>query len=118
MGRNTVKAIDENGKVGATSDGKVIIYAEVEEVKKELEILIIKKNDFDFDVKLNVTEFTVIFPKGSVVIRGGTRLNDEAKRLAERLKPGDKVIFTNIKSEMIGAPIKMKPAPDVVYTIQ
>lgn len=78
----------------------------------------VKMEDFDFDVKLNVTEFTVIFPKGSVVIRGGTRLNDEAKRLAERLKPGDKVIFTNIKSEMIGAPIKMKPAPDVVYTIQ
>lgn len=78
----------------------------------------VKMEDFDFDVKLNVTEFTVIFPKGSVVIKGGTRLNDEAKRLAERLKPGDKVIFTNIKSEMVGAPIKMKPTPDVVYTIQ
>lgn len=78
----------------------------------------VKMEDFDFDVKLNVTEFTVIFPKGSVVVRGGTRLNEDAKRLAQRLKPGDKVIFTNIKSEMIGAPIKMKPAPDVVYTIQ
>ena len=43
---NSLATIDENGKLVATSDGKVIIYAEVEEVKKELEILIIKKNDF------------------------------------------------------------------------
>lgn len=50
---NSLATIDENGKLVATSDGKVIIYAEVEEVKKELEILIIKKNDFDFDVKIN-----------------------------------------------------------------
>lgn len=50
---NSLATIDENGKLVATSDGRVIIYAEVEEVKKELEILIIKKNDFDFDVKIN-----------------------------------------------------------------
>ena len=79
----------------------------------------VKMDDFDFDVKLDVTEFTVIFPKGTVIVKGSNKLNDEAKRLSENLKPGDKVIFTNIKSKMIGAPIIMKPATNnVVYTIQ
>jgi len=74
--------------------------------------------DFDFDVNLSVTEFTVVFPRGSVRITGGTRLNDEAKRLAKSLKPGDVVKFINIKSKMSGATINIKPATDATYTIQ
>ena len=78
----------------------------------------VRMPDFDFDVNLSVTEFTVVFPKGSVRITGGTRLNDEAKRLAKSLKPGDVVKFINIKSKMSGATITVKPATDATYTIQ
>jgi len=77
----------------------------------------VRMPDFDFDVNLIVTEFTVVFPKGSVRIEG-TKLNDEAKRLAESLKPGDVVKFINIKSKMSGAPIIVKPSTDAIYTIQ
>jgi len=78
----------------------------------------VRMPDFDFDVNLSVTEFTVVFPRGSVRITGGTRLNDEAKRLAKSLKPGDVVKFINIKSKMSGATINIKPATDATYTIQ
>lgn len=77
----------------------------------------VRMEDFDFDVQLAVTQFTIIFPKGSVVING-TRLNEEAKRLAQGLKPGDKVIVTNIKSKLTGASLLVKTATDAVYTIQ
>jgi len=123
---------------GTLPDGKVVTDKQVFRVKQmpaprgivrgepspkgpisNLEVVSVgvRMEDFDFDVKLDVTEFTVVFPKGSVVIRGN-KLNEEARRMAQSLRPGDKVIFTGIKSKMTGATINIKQATDAVYTIQ
>lgn len=77
-----------------------------------------KMEDFDFEVNIAVTECTVVFPRiGSTKLAGG-RWNDEARRMADRLKPGDVVRFTNIKTKLTGADIPMKTASDATYTIQ
>lgn len=75
--------------------------------------------DFEFDVNLNVTEFTIIFPGGlgSNVI-SGSKLDDSAQRKAERLKPGDIVRITGIKTKISGLTIPVKPATDATFTIQ
>lgn len=77
-----------------------------------------KFDDFDFDVNLQVTQFTIIFPGiGSQVING-TKLNAAAQRMAERLKPGDVVRITKIKTKLSGVSLVMKDAADATYTIQ
>ncbi len=78
-----------------------------------------KFEDFEFDVNLQVTEFTIIFPGGlgSDVING-TRLTESAQRKAERLKPGDIVRITGIKTKISGLSIPTKPASDATFTIQ
>ncbi len=77
-----------------------------------------KFDDFDFDVNLQVTQFTIIFPGiGSQVI-DGTRLTPGAVRMAERLKPGDVVRVTKIKTKLSGVDLVVKDAAEVTYTIQ
>lgn len=77
-----------------------------------------KMEDFDFEVNISVTECIAVFPRiGSTKLSGG-RWNDEARRMAERLKPGDVVRFTGIKTKLTGADIPMKTASDATYTIQ
>lgn len=77
-----------------------------------------KFDDFDFDVNLQVTEYTVIFPGiGSEVIKG-TSLNEGARRMADRLKPGDVVRFTKIKVKLSGVDLVVKDAADATFTVQ
>ena len=78
-----------------------------------------KFEDFEFDVNLNVTEFTIIFPGGlgSNVI-SGSKLDDSAQRKADRLKPGDIVRITGIKTKISGLTIPVKPATDATFTVQ
>ncbi|RRJ93126.1 gliding motility protein GldM [Paenimyroides tangerinum] len=77
-----------------------------------------RMEDFDFEVNISVTECIVVFPRiGSTKLSGG-RWNDEAIRMAERLKPGDVVRITGIKTKLTGADIPMKTASDATYTIQ
>ena len=75
--------------------------------------------DFDFDVKPRVTEYTIYFPgMGSERITGGGGLSDAAKMKAQRLRAGDKVIITGIKSKLEGVTLPVKEASDATYTIQ
>lgn len=78
-----------------------------------------RMEDFDFDVNLVTTGFTIIFPNnlGSVVISGSTKLNDEAKRRADRLRPGDIVRITDIKTRIEGVDMMMKKPSDATYQI-
>ncbi len=77
-------------------------------------------DDFEFDVSLQVTEYTIIFPRslGSEVVRGSTRLSETAKRKADQLKPGDIVRITGIKTKISGVDMRTKDAADATYTIQ
>ena len=78
-----------------------------------------KFDDFEFEANLQVTEFTIIFPNGlgSDVIQG-TRLTDAAQRKADRLKPGDIVRITGIKTKLTGVNLQIKQAADATFTIQ
>jgi len=77
-----------------------------------------KMEDFDFEVNITVTECIAVFPRiGSTKLSQG-KMNAEAQRMAERLKPGDVVRFTNIKTKLSGVDIPMKTASDATYTIQ
>src|SRR5690606_21764849 len=56
--------------------------------------------DFDFEVDVNVTEFTINFPRGlgSETIKGSNRLSAQAQRKVDQLKSGDIVIISGIKT--------------------
>lgn len=77
-----------------------------------------RMEDFDFEVNVVTTGFTIIFPNnlGSVVVQG-TRLNDEAQRKADRLRPGDIVRITDIKTRIEGVDLMMKRPSDATYQI-
>jgi len=76
--------------------------------------------DFEFDVQVNVTEFTIIFPRGlgSETIKGSNRLSQQAQRKVDQLKPGDNVIFSGIKTSLKGVNIPSRDATNATYTIQ
>lgn len=79
-----------------------------------------KFDDFEFDVSLQVTEYTIIFPRGlgSEVVKGSTGLSESAKRKADQLKSGDIVRITGIKTRISGVDMRTKDAADATYTIQ
>src|SRR5690554_6925739 len=75
--------------------------------------------DFDFDLNLRVTQFTIVFPgMGSEVING-TRLTQAAQDKATRLRPGDVVRIVNIKTSLEGAPdVILRDPTNATFTIQ
>lgn len=75
--------------------------------------------DFDFDLDLRVTQFTIVFPgMGSEVI-DGTRLTQAAQDKAARLRPGDVVRIVNIKTRLEGAPdVILRDPTNATFTIQ
>lgn len=74
--------------------------------------------DFDFDVNLVTTGFTIVFPNnlGSVRV-SGTKLNEEARRKASRLRPGDIVIIKDIQTKIEGVNLMMKRPSEASYQI-
>lgn len=76
--------------------------------------------DFDFEVEVNVTEFTINFPRGlgSETIKGSNRLSAQAQRKADQLKSGDIVIISGIKTSLKGVNIPSRDATNATYTIQ
>ncbi len=75
--------------------------------------------DFDFDLNLRVTQFTMrISGKPSVVVNGN-RLDARAKSALATLGRGDIVTFSEIKSRIEGgAEVSIKSASPVFYEIQ
>ncbi len=79
-----------------------------------------KFEDFDFDVNLRVTQFTIVFPGVGSEVVNGTALSESAKTKANRLRPGDVVRITNIKTKLEGAAsnVIVKDPTDATFTIQ
>lgn len=79
-----------------------------------------KFEDFDFDVNLRVTQFTIVFPGVGSEVINGTTLSESAKTKANRLRPGDVVRITNIKTKLEGAAsnVIVKDPTDATFTIQ
>ena len=75
--------------------------------------------DFDFDLKLSTTGFTIKVPgQGAVVVRGN-RMDDQAKKAISKAKRGDVIIIFDIKSTLVGnSSYKIKDASAVSIEIQ
>ncbi len=74
-------------------------------------------DDFDFDLPLEVTSFTMKVPGQPSINVSGNRLNSQAKDALRRAKRGDAVQFINIKAKAVGNPIKIKTVSPVVVEI-
>ena len=75
--------------------------------------------DFDFDLKLNTTGFTIKVPGESAVVVSGNKMNDQAKRAISKAKRGDVVTIFDIKSSLVGnSSYRMKNAAAVSVEIQ
>lgn len=74
--------------------------------------------DFEFDVDLVTTGFTIVFPNnlGSVRVNG-TKLNEEARRKASRLRSGDIVIIKDIQTKIEGVDLMVKRPSEASYQI-
>lgn len=78
-----------------------------------------RMEDFEFDVNLRVTQFTIVFPGLGSEVVNGTSLNESAKSKARRLRPGDVVRIINIKTRLEGAPnVVIKDPTPATFTIQ
>ncbi len=97
------------GKIGGRID-KATLSAQM--------AVIAAMENFDFDLKFNVTEFTV-----SAVVKGfaqtkstkGARISDEQKALLNSLTKGSKVYFEDIK--VVGPDKKERELPIIGFTI-
>ena len=75
--------------------------------------------DFDFDLTLNTTGFTLKVPGQSAVVVSGNRMDAIAKRAISRAKRGDVVTIFDIKSSLSGnTSYKIKDASAVSIEIQ
>ena len=75
--------------------------------------------DFDFDLKLDTSGFTIKVPGQSAVVVRGDRMDVSAQRAIDKAKRGDVVTIFDIKSSIIGnTTYNMKPASAVSIEIQ
>jgi len=78
-----------------------------------------KMEDFEFDVNLRVTQFTIVFPGLGSEVVNGTTLSASAQSKAQRLRTGDVVRIVNIKARLEGAPgVVIKDPTNATFTIQ
>ncbi|WP_111706654.1 type IX secretion system motor protein PorM/GldM [Lutibacter citreus] len=75
--------------------------------------------DFDFDLKLSTTGFTLKVPgQGAVVVRGN-KMNSSAKKAIAKAKRGDVITIFDVKSTLVGnTTYKIKNASPVSVEIQ
>ncbi|NLP58001.1 gliding motility protein GldM [Lutibacter sp. B1] len=75
--------------------------------------------DFDFDLTLNTTGFTIKVPGQSAVVVSGSRMNGQARKAISKAKRGDVVTIFDIKSSLSGnSSYKIKNASAVSIEIQ
>jgi len=76
-------------------------------------------SDFDFDLKLSTTGFTVKVPGQSAVVVRGSKMDAKAKKAIAKARRGDVVTIFDIKSSLVGnSSYKIKPASAVSIEIQ
>ena len=74
--------------------------------------------DFDFDLNLSTTGFTIKVPgQGAVVVRGN-RMDSSAQKAISKAKRGDVIVIFDIKSSLSGSSIRIKDASAVSIEIQ
>ena len=75
--------------------------------------------DFDFDLTLNTTGFTIKVPGQSAVVVRGNRMDAQAKKAIAKARRGDVVTIFDIKSSLVGnTSYKIKNATAVSIEIQ
>ncbi|CAM4143498.1 MULTISPECIES: gliding motility protein GldM [Flavobacterium] len=68
-----------------------------------------KLEDFDFEVGLNVTGFTIKVPGQPTVLVSGNRMDSRAKAAIAKAQRGDMVVISNIQTKLVGAGNYMLP---------
>ncbi|MGK4567068.1 gliding motility protein GldM [Flavobacterium sp. 3HN19-14] len=74
--------------------------------------------DFDFEVQLNVVQFSMKVTGQPTVVVNGNKLNAQAKAALARTTRGDQVTFSEIKTKLVGSDIDLRKTAIVVYEIQ
>ena len=75
--------------------------------------------DFDFDLSLNTSGFTIKVPGQSSVLVSGNKMNAPAKKAIAKAKRGDLITIFDIKSSLAGnTAYKIKNASPVSIEIQ
>jgi gliding motility-associated protein GldM len=92
----------------------------VKGAKSRLEVseITAKLPDFDFDVKLKVTQFTLKVPGQAAVIVSGSRVNAQCKAALARAGRGDQITISDIKTQLEGSQIMLQRTAPVIYEIQ
>lgn len=73
--------------------------------------------DFDFDLKLRVTQFTFKVPGQAAVVVSGNRVNAQCVAAMARATRGDQVTITDIKTVVEGSPILLPQTAPAIYEI-
>ena len=74
--------------------------------------------DFDFEVKLRVVQFSFKVPGQPTVVVTGDRVNAQCKAALARATRGDQVTISEIKAKLDGSEINLKQTAPVIYEIQ
>ena len=95
-------------------------YGVVKGAKSRLEVSQIsaKMLDFDFEVKLRVTGFSLKVAGQPTVVVQGDRVNAQCKAALQKATRGDQVTISDIKTKLEGSDILLSRTAVVVYEIQ
>jgi gliding motility-associated protein GldM len=74
--------------------------------------------DFDFELKLNVVQFSLKAPGQPTVVVSGDRVNAQCKTALSRVSRGDQVTISDIKTKLVGSDILLRQTAPVIYEIQ
>ncbi|RTY90946.1 gliding motility protein GldM [Flavobacterium sp. GT3R68] len=74
--------------------------------------------DFDFEVDLKVTGFSLKVAGQPTVVVSGDRVNAQCKAALARAGRGDQVIISEIKTKLVGSDILLSRTSSVIYEIQ
>jgi gliding motility-associated protein GldM len=88
--------------------------------KSNLEVCTISADmeDFDFPVKVNVTEFTIKVPGQPTIKVSGSKMDARAKSAIQKASRGDVVVIDNIKANFIGIDQLAKRVSPCTFEVQ
>lgn len=77
-----------------------------------------KMLDFDFELKLRVTGFSLKVPGQATVVVTGDRVNAQCKTALLRASKGDQITISDIKTKLEGSDLLLSKTSVVIYEIQ
>jgi len=95
-------------------------YGVVKGAKSRLEVsqITAKMLDFDFEVNLRVTGFSLKVAGQATVVVAGDRVNAQCKAALAKAGRGDQVTISDIKTKLEGSDILLSRTAVVIYEIQ